>query len=91
MLALPLYPHFSPAITGSSFDILKKLMEKDMDPPETVFHEGFGADPRFITLLADRTREALSKVSGAGKVAAVLSAHSLPEDLIREGDPTWTT
>jgi len=87
LLALPLYPHFSPAITGSSFNILKKLMEKDMDPPETVFHEGFGADPRFITLLADRTREALSKVSGAGKVAAVLSAHSLPEDLIREGDP----
>jgi ferrochelatase len=87
LLALPLYPHFSPAITGSSFDLLKKMMEKDMDPPETVFHEGFGADPRFIRLLADRTLAALSKVSGAGRVAAVFSAHSLPEDLIRQGDP----
>lgn len=87
LLALPLYPHFSPAITGSSFDLLKKLMEKDMDPPLAVFHEGFGADPRFIRLLAERTRDALSKISGAGKVAAVLSAHSLPDDLVRQGDP----
>lgn len=87
LFVLPLYPHFSPAITGSSFDLLKKLMEKDTDPPEVVFNEGFGADPRFIRLLADRTKEALSKISGAGKVAAVFSAHSLPEDLIREGDP----
>jgi protoporphyrin/coproporphyrin ferrochelatase len=87
LLALPLYPHFSPAITGSSFDLLKKLMEKDMDPPEVVFHEGFGADPRFISLLAERTKKALSKVSGGGPAQAVFSAHSLPEDLIREGDP----
>ncbi|MHB8173792.1 MAG: ferrochelatase [Nitrospirota bacterium] len=91
LLALPLYPHFSPAITGSSFNLLKGLTEKDVDPPEIVYHEGFGADHRFIKLLAERTKEALLRLSVAPEVgrpaSVIFSAHSLPEELISRGDP----
>ncbi len=97
LLALPLYPHFSPAITGSSFGLLKALAEKDADPPEVVYYEGFGADARFIKLLAERMRDALERLletipaPDAGgperPVSVIFSAHSLPEELISKGDP----
>ncbi len=63
LLALPLYPHFSPAITGSGFSVLKALAEKDPNPPEIVYYEGFGADPRFAALLAGRMRDALKRLT----------------------------
>ncbi len=97
LLALPLYPHFSPAITGSGFGLLKTLAEKDPDPPEVVYYEGFGADTRFIKLLAQRMRDALEKLlkaipaHEAGEperpISVIFSAHSLPEELISKGDP----
>src|SRR5512143_420953 len=37
LVALPLYPHYSPAITGSSFAALEALLKKDSSPPEVVW------------------------------------------------------
>ncbi len=100
LLAIPLYPHFSPAITGSGFGALKALAEKDPNPPEIVYYEGFGADPRFTALLSGRMHDALKRLTettpepGAGGpeaglpvLSVIFSAHSLPEELISRGDP----
>ncbi len=100
LLTLPLYPHFSPVITGSGFGVLKALAEKDPDPPEIVYYEGFGADPGFIKLIGGRMHDALKRLTGAvaaseaglpeaglPAVSVIFSAHSLPEELISMGDP----
>src|SRR5512135_1735643 len=44
LVALPLYPHFSPAITGSSFATLECLLKRDGSPPEVAWIKSIATD-----------------------------------------------
>ncbi len=85
LVALPLYPHYSAATTGSSFKDLDRALAALGDPWPVTRVESFHDDPRYLDALADTVRAGLEE---AGPGATVLfSAHSLPVSFIQRGDP----
>lgn len=86
IIALPLYPHYSIATTGSSLSDLHRTAELlGLDIPILDIHS-WPSEPCFIACLADRIRIGLQTFENK-PVQVVYSAHSLPVQFIREGDP----
>ena len=90
LIALPLYPHFSIATTGSSLcDLEKQIQRKQSGLPLSVIR-AWPDQPEYVAALAVRVQEALAAFadSGAtGKTRLLYSAHSLPKRFVEEGDP----
>lgn len=86
LVALPLYPHYSVATTGSSMNDLKRQLKRLGAPCPLQGIEAWPEEPSFIACLADRIHEGLAAFGGEA-VQVVYSAHSLPVQFIREGDP----
>lgn len=89
LVALPLYPHFSTATTGSSFDALKELIEKDPDPPDVVWINSYATDEKFVVAFTGRIADAIAGLPEQDRREAqvLFSAHSLPHEFIGQGDP----
>jgi ferrochelatase len=86
LIALPLYPHYSIATTGSSVTDLKAQMKRmQLQLPLEVI-EAWPEQTEFIAALATRITEGIASFAGA-EVELVYSAHSLPVQFIEEGDP----
>ncbi|WP_028318872.1 ferrochelatase [Desulfobulbus elongatus] len=86
MVALPLYPHYSIATTGSSMSDLRRTAPRlGIAIPIREIHS-WPAEPSYVACLADRIREGVRSFHGE-PVQVVYSAHSLPVQFIREGDP----
>jgi protoporphyrin/coproporphyrin ferrochelatase len=86
IIALPLYPHYSIATTGSSLsDLHRTRALSKMDSPILEIHS-WPTEPCYIACLAERIREGIRFFDGA-PVQVVYSAHSLPVQFIKEGDP----
>lgn len=87
VIALPLYPHFSWASTGSSAEQLGQELAR----------AGFAGDVRavrsypdaagYVEALAGRLRDALGQVGGPAGTVILCSAHGLPADYVERGDP----
>ena len=93
LIALPLYPHFSIATTGSSLcDLEKQLQRKQLDLPLSVIR-AWPDQPEYVAALAERVQEALAAFADSGPTGAtsktrlLYSAHSLPKRFVEEGDP----
>ena len=87
LVALPLYPHFSRATTGSSFRDLGRALASS---PEAASWDvrrvhDFHAHPGYIAALAGTVRRGLAQLDGEALV--LFSAHSLPLKLVEQGDP----
>lgn len=87
VIALPLYPHFSLATTGSSLNELKRVLAESGVPFEYSHVECFYDHPLYIGALADRIEETLAPLPGRHSVRILFSAHSLPRSFIDAGDP----
>lgn len=86
IVALPLYPHYSLATTGSSLiDLNQTCKRLGMTIPVREIHS-WPEEPRYIDCLAARIQDGLNEFAGQ-PVQLVYSAHSLPVQFIREGDP----
>jgi len=84
-VALPLYPQFSGATTGSSFKDLDAAVTGASPGMELIRVNDFHAHPGYLDALAGKVDEACQQ---AGPDACVVfSAHSLPRSMIRRGDP----
>ncbi|MCL2458227.1 MAG: ferrochelatase [Desulfobulbus sp.] len=86
IIALPLYPHYSIATTGSSLLDLRRTADRlGISIP---IHEilCWPDEPAYIDCLVDRILAGIRSVEGK-PVQVVYSAHSLPVQFIREGDP----
>jgi ferrochelatase len=85
IVALPLYPHYSIATTGSSMTDLHKVLRKY---PSLAIREvrSWPDQPSYIQCLAKRINEGITLFNGE-QVQVVYSAHSLPKKFIDEGDP----
>ncbi|MCL2790536.1 MAG: ferrochelatase [Desulfobulbus sp.] len=86
IVALPLYPHYSIATTGSSLSDLRRTAARlriDLPIREIL---SWPVEPSYIGCLADRIMAGVSSFQG-DPVQMVYSAHSLPVQFIREGDP----
>lgn len=85
IVALPLYPQYSIATTGSSLTDLEQALAKY--PALTLKKINSWPDqPSYVNCLARRINEGL-KLFGSEEVQVVYSAHSLPKKFIDEGDP----
>lgn len=86
---LPMYPHRSRAMTGSSeAELLRVLRAKVPDLPVfevCCYPEASG----FVDAWADRVRETLESVPADRRASThvVFSAHGLPQKLVDSGDP----
>jgi ferrochelatase len=87
IIALSLYPHFSRATSGSSFNELEKCLAGSKTRPEVSYIRQFYDHPLYIQALAERIEQGLSGFPDRSRVQIFFSAHSLPQSFIAEGDP----
>ncbi len=89
LIALPLYPHYCRATTGSSFSDLRQQNAKlGLNLPIQEI-PSWPAEPEYINTLVARIQEGLALFADDGQEAVqlVYSAHSLPKKFIDQGDP----
>lgn len=89
LIALPLYPQYSLATTGSSLLDLHRALQQHSPGIPLREIRSWPAEPDYIACLAARIREGLDRF-GAEPVQLLYSAHSLPVQFIQEGDPYVT-
>lgn len=86
LIALPLYPHYCKATSGSSLhDIREQNRNLGLNLPIREI-PSWPAEPDYIACLANRIREGLALFNGE-PAQMVYSAHSLPQRFVDEGDP----
>ncbi|MGD9616660.1 MAG: ferrochelatase [Alphaproteobacteria bacterium] len=88
IVLLPLYPQFSTTTTASSFAAWEREASRQGLDAATRRVRSYPDAAGFIAALADLTRQALD-VSRADPhpVRLLLSAHGLPERIVKSGDP----
>ncbi len=85
LIALPLYPHYSKATSGSSFfDLQQQNRRHQFNLPIREIRS-WPTEPEYINCLVGRIRERIDLFDEPAQV--VYSAHSLPKKFIEEGDP----
>lgn len=83
LIALPLYPHYSLATTGSSLRVLKKELAGYSFECEVVPH--WYRQPDYISALAGKIKGGIANFGGED-VFVLFSAHGLPEKFLEMGD-----
>jgi ferrochelatase len=87
IIALSLYPHYSRATSGSSFNELEKCLSGSKTRPGVSCIRQFFDHPLYIQALAEKIEQGLSGFSDRTNVQLFFSAHSLPQSFIADGDP----
>ena len=86
IIALPLYPHYSRATSGSSLADLRREADRLCPGRAMISIESWPDHPLYIDALVDCIHKGLSRFDGQ-EVEIVYSAHSLPVTFIKDGDP----
>lgn len=87
VVALPLYPHYSVATTGSSFHDLRKIVAGHFPSLPVLEIRSWPDEPQYISSLAGKIKEGMDRFAPDEPVQVVYSAHSLPQRFIDQGDP----
>jgi ferrochelatase len=87
VIALSLYPHYSRATTGSSFNELERVLAQTKCAFELKYIRQFYDHPSYIAALAEKIGEGLGGFADRSAVQLVFSAHGLPQSFIDQGDP----
>ena len=87
IVAVTLYPHYSRATSGSSFNDLNRCLKKRSSTFELRSVRHFFDHPLYIKALVEKIEQSLSTFTDRSKVQLFFSAHSLPQSFIAEGDP----
>jgi ferrochelatase len=87
VVLLPLYPQFSTTTTASSLEVWHKTARAMgfMAPSPAICC--YPTDPGFIASLARLIGPALNQAEQYGRPRLLLSAHGLPEKVVKGGDP----
>jgi protoporphyrin/coproporphyrin ferrochelatase len=85
-IALPLYPHFCSATTGSSFSDLRRWMKWARCSFPLTEIRSYPEHPKYIAALAE-TITAVIRDADRGGIFLLFSAHGVPRSLIDGGDP----
>jgi ferrochelatase len=87
-ISIVLAPHFSTFSIQSYNGRAKEEAEK-LKGPEMISIESWYTEPKFIQYWTGKVKETLQQMSEAerDKVVLIVSAHSLPEKIIKMGDP----
>ncbi len=87
IVALSLYPHYSRATSGSSFNDLERGIKASGAEFQVRYVRHFYNHPLYIKALAERIEAGLAGFGERSQVQLFFSAHSLPQSFIDEGDP----
>ena len=87
IIAVTLYPHYSAATTGSSINELERVLKKTATTFTVKYVTSFAKHDGYIKALCSRIKDGLEKFDRPEDVHVLFSAHSLPEDFIKKGDP----
>jgi ferrochelatase len=87
LIALPLYPHYSVATSGSSLEDLRKAVEVFEADVRLAEVFAWPTQPRYIECLAANILAGRERFADGDDVQLVYSAHSLPKKFVDEGDP----
>lgn len=87
LVALSLYPHYSRATSGSSFNDLTRRLEALGNTIEMIRIPHFYNHPLYIQALVEKISDGLAAFPDPATVQLLFSAHSLPQSFIDEGDP----
>jgi protoporphyrin/coproporphyrin ferrochelatase len=87
IIALSLYPHYSRATTGSSFNELDRVLGEAGVHFQVSRIDRFYDHPRYIDALEEKIREGLGQFHPLADIEILFSAHSLPQSFIDDGDP----
>ncbi|MBT1072648.1 ferrochelatase [Pelotalea chapellei] len=87
IIALSLYPHYSRATSGSSFNELERARTLSGKSFFVSYVRQFFDHPLYIAALAEKIEQGLSQFSDRNAVQLVFSAHGLPQSFIDSGDP----
>ncbi len=93
LVLLPLYPQYSKATTGSSFNEWKRQCARlGYSPPPTQTINSWHTHPLYIQSIVDNINRAYARFSDAdpSDVEIVFSAHGVPVSLVLSGDPYRT-
>ena len=85
IIALPLYPHYSRATSGSSLADLRRAHQRIAADIPYAEIPSWPEEPHYIEALAARIEEGQRRFGSSFEL--VYSAHSLPVSFIRDGDP----
>jgi ferrochelatase len=84
ILGIVMAPHFSEMSVGA---YEKKLLDATEGRIETLIVRRWGDHPKFIAAVTMRVRQALTQFRPDEKVQVLFTAHSLPERILKNGDP----
>ena len=87
VVALSLYPHYSRATSGSSFNELDRALAASKATFRVRSVREFYNDPLYIASLEEKIRDGISQFQDRSSVQILFSAHSLPQSFISAGDP----
>ena len=87
IIALPLYPHYSGATTGSSLNELDRVRALSPVEFELSVIRQYCEHPQYIDALAEKIEKGLSEFTDRSTVQLLFSAHGLPQSFIDSGDP----
>jgi len=85
-IALPLYPHFCSATTGSSFSDLRRWMRWAGCSCPLAEIRSYPEHPKYVAALAE-TIYGVLRGADRGGTFLLFSAHGVPQSLIDGGDP----
>lgn len=87
IITLPLYPQYSGATVGSTFDAIADQLKKTRWVPELKFINGYHQHPKYIAALSQSIRKHVEQHGMPQKL--VFSYHGTPEHYLKQGDPYY--
>ncbi len=85
IIVLPLFPQYSAATTGSTFDAVSSVLQNWRAVPELCFINNYHDHPAYLDALANTIHEAWTQQEPAERL--LLSFHGLPQRYHELGDP----
>jgi len=84
---LPLYPQYSGATSGSTFDAVAKELTNYRWVPSLKFINGYHTHPLYISAVANSIASYIKKSGCADKI--IFSYHGVPQRYLEQGDPYY--
>ncbi len=84
LIALPLFPQYSRATTGSCFKALDRASKQGM--PDITYIDSWFNHPAYVHAVSKTVSQGLKEFD-KGDVPVIFSAHALPRSFVDEGDP----
>jgi ferrochelatase len=85
LIALPLFPHYCAATTGTVFTAVRK--HAGPLRPRLAYIETYFDHPAYLSAMLDTTRQALTSAHASPDTVLLFSAHGVPQKMVDRGDP----